>query len=178
MDLLFFSNKTACPVLVPFTHKFTVTNLCNTEGMRPNSVKVLLHKVSSENLVWTHDKSSLVFFNFIPPAHQIFFLNFMMMWIDKEQFQVKSRIATNRWCGLKVANLPLEFFISHIQCYKAMILQCYFFQVKCQKYIFILKYSVLKINKKILALTATLAHFALICSFRTLHPKTALWHFS
>ena len=177
MDLLFLSNKTACPVLVPFTLKFTITSLCNAEGMRPDSVEALLHKVSCENLVRTHDKSSL-FFSLSPPSHWIFFLNFMMMCIAKEQFQVKSGIATNRWCDLKVANLPFEFFISHIQCYKAMILQCYFFQVKCQKYIFILKYSVLKINKKILALTATLAHFALICSFRTLHPKTALWHFS
>ena len=177
MDLLFFSNKTACPFLVPFTLNFTVTVLCNTEGMRPDSVEVLLHKISRETW-WEHMIKVCHFFHLFLSSPWIFFLNFMMMWIDKEQFQVKSGIATNRWCGLKVANLPLEFFISHIQCYKAMILQCYFFQVKCQKYIFILKYSVLKINKKILALTATLAHFALICSFRTLHPKTALWHFS
>ena len=175
MDLLFFSNKTACPVLVPFTPKFTV--LCNTEGMRPDPVEVLLHTLSCENLVRTHDKSSL-FFSLSPPSHWIFFLNFMMMCIAKEQFQVKSGIATNRWCDLKVANLPFEYFISNIQCYKAMILQHYFFVVECGKCIFILKYHVLKIKKKILALTVMLAHFALTDIFRTLHQKTALWHFS
>ena len=66
------------------------------------------------------------FFQLSLPSYWIFVLNFMMMWIDKEQFHVKSEIATNRWCDMRVANLPFGFFISNIESYKAMILQCYF----------------------------------------------------
>ena len=46
---------------------------------------------SSENLVRTHDKISL-FFSAFSHLSLNFFLNSMMMWIDKEEFQVKSGI--------------------------------------------------------------------------------------
>ena len=46
---------------------------------------------SSENLVRTHDKISL-FFSAFSHLSLNFFLNSMMTWIDKEEFQVKSGI--------------------------------------------------------------------------------------